>query len=882
MRFTDCLVSVACLASTASAFGHHAHRHGLLQLPRAFSREGIWLYPALHPDHDPDDLQHLDPQLSKALHYSQEGHRPALHGAKHAQLQSTFSSPTVVLEHSSHIKDVVCDGQKNTMQVCFKTPEALQRVQKSWKDEIQSDTFNLVTYHIGCGDQTGDHRSFFRASNPTVDNDECVSVSVEPLDERQAIHAGDLSWGTFLHPGHQKREPIQGHVKTTEPEQPTEGTVDITKDPNAVQAFFSVPINTDIPDRETEPLDFMDNDYSQELAKRGGLFSWIVEGIRSIVNLIQVATKISAYIVVTKVKVVVEHALVMASLIMVPFGRPFDRAYHADIPFDLHTGTNIGIGSDAASVLGGTQNGFVLAEQGTAFNLQCVDCGARGNFSFDGRLAFNIADGLTAAEIALTNHEPLAIDAVFRLNLNGRILKNKDSSKFKTSFTKELFNIGLPGLWIPKVVAIGPMVTLNTGVSLYVDGHMEIVTGAKFKLDAGHVELNASKGGENTASGFNPSAKWVLAASPGEKEADGGVKGNAVATFDSNMPLGLEFGIDVLSGFKETVGVFFDPSVYFTAGISINEGHKCDKGIEMRAGAKGRSYSSALGIWEYQFGEWKLLEKGLGCLRWNQGFQFNADDVEPEIRLNEEVSQTLGGDLPSDKNATLNQPDVVLRKSANASRHEYHDDLKKEGQGKARLPPTHGFRMIQDAKTTSTLVSGTDGKIYLVNNSAEYDISAPWGALDISKNIFSYDVFGRLIHCNVTVGRKRGIYPVGVAHGEAMPEDSRQMSFGLANDGKDESYLLNYHLSEDEQHYQIDPTQTVKFYLPLVCQVANGLQLFASKYLVMDMGFALTDQMVYASDSYKDDLEELGLGIDPTKCRTVRLVSNFKKSEDTN
>lgn len=33
----------------------------------------------------------------------------------------------------------------------------------------------------------------------------------------------------------------------------------------------------------------------------------------------------------------------------------------------------------------------------------------------------------------------------------------------------------------------------------------------------------------------------------------------------------------------------------------------------------------------------------------------------------------------------------------------------------------------------------------MVDNSAEYDISAPWGGLQVDKNIFSYDVFGRLI-----------------------------------------------------------------------------------------------------------------------------------------
>ncbi|XHF99760.1 hypothetical protein AWENTII_003249 [Aspergillus wentii] len=883
MKFTDCLVSVACLASTVSAFGNHAHRHGLLQLPRAFSREGIWLYPALHPDHDSDDLRHLDPQLSKTLHYSQEGHRPALHGAKHAQLQSTFSGPTVALEHSSHVKDVVCDGKNKTIQVCFKTPEALQRVQTSWKDEIDSDTFNLVTYHMGCGDQTGDHRSFFRASNPTVDDEECMTVSAEPLNERQAIHAGDLSWGTFLHPEYQKRQPAKGHVKTTMPEQPTGETVDITKDPDAVQAFFDTTINTDIPDKETQPLDFMDNNYNQ-LSKRG-LFSWILEGIQSIVKIIQVATKIWVRVVILRVRITIEYAIVVASLIMVPFGRPFDRAYHADLPFDLHTATNIGIGSDAASFLGGPQNGFVLAQEGVAWNVQCVDCGARGHFSFDGRLAFSTPNGLTAAEIALTNHEPLEIDAVFRINLNGRVLKNKGNSKYKTAFTKELYNVGLPGLWIPKIVAIGPMVTVSTGVSLYFDGHMEIVTGAKFQIDKGLVTLNSTKGGRNEASGFHPSAQWVMAGSQGKEKVDGGIKGNAVATFDSNIPVGLEFGINVLSGFKETLGVFFDPSVYFTAGISVNEGHKCDQGIEMRAGAKGRSYSSGLGIWEYQFGEWKLMEKGLGCLRWNHGFEFKADDVEPDVQLGQEVAQTLG-EVPSDRNATVKKPGAVLAASANASQHEYHDYEQHDGQGQVPLPSTQGFRMIQDANLTSTLVSGTDGNVYLVNNSAAYDISAPWGSLDLTKNTFNYDVFGRLIHYNHTQTRKSAMVKVGVAHGEAMPVGHRQMSFTL-QEGKDEAYLLSYKYdpTAEDPDYQADPglaDENVMFCFPTVCQVADGLQLYASRYVVTGDGkalFILSDGLrADVTKAYKIDLKALGLDIEPTQCRTVRLVSNFNKS----
>jgi hypothetical protein len=67
------------------------------------------------------------------------------------------------------------------------------------------------------------------------------------------------------------------------------------------------------------------------------------------------------------------------------------------------------------------------------------------------------------------------------------------------------------------------------------------------------------------------------------------------------------------------------------------------------------------------------------------------------------------------------------------------------------LPKTNGFRLIQDAGQTSTLVAGKDGRIYMVDNSAEYDISAPWGGLQVDKNIFSYDVFGRLIWFDAAV-----------------------------------------------------------------------------------------------------------------------------------
>lgn len=76
MRFTDHVASLVLLgATTVSAFGRHAAHKGLLQIPPAFAREGINLYPALHPEHNHASLDHLVPEVSKRMHYSQEGHR---------------------------------------------------------------------------------------------------------------------------------------------------------------------------------------------------------------------------------------------------------------------------------------------------------------------------------------------------------------------------------------------------------------------------------------------------------------------------------------------------------------------------------------------------------------------------------------------------------------------------------------------------------------------------------------------------------------------------------------------------------------------------------------------------------------------------------------
>ncbi|KAJ5895520.1 hypothetical protein N7495_007211 [Penicillium taxi] len=742
MRFFQCLKSLAYLGGVVHAFsGLHSARHGLLQIPPSFAHDEINMYPALHPEHDSNNYNHLIPEDTKELYYSQEGHRPALHGAKHGRLQATFSRPSVVLDHSSHIEDVNCGNEH--IEVCF-SPEAYPTVEREWS-KYDSSSFNLITYHIGCGHLNGEFRSFFIASNPIFENN-CVTVLAELTDEQEEIQEGHLNWGTYQHPNLAKREPTLGHIKVEKSDPQLQmqdlmssgffgnGTIgmdDLTANGTAVKDFFGTDsINTDIPDEYEIGLDYLSDEEYDDLIKRG-LFSWIQltnkRLSKAVVSLIEKTRKL----VELAVKVIIAIAVITVKLLMVPFGFPFEQDYHADIAFDQRTGGKK-LGSDIASSLGGTQNNFVLSKPGAAVLMECESCGAKANFSFGGELAFSISKGIYKAQVFFTNHEAFIFDAVYGITVDAKAFKSK--GKLKTTIEKELFAIPFFAIKIPKIITIGPQAVVNAAASIYVDSHAELRAGARFSIAAGEVILDAIEPKRNKASGFQPSLEPIFELR----------KGNVVATADLALPVGVEVALDILGGtWKKSVGVYTAPSVYFTAGISSGEGNACDNGIEMRVGAKNRVYTSALGLWEYEFKELGVtfFETGLGCLS-RKGF--DAEQVQPTTLFNK-VASTFGGEskLASNKTIALAKPEPVIYKDEHLSK-----TSKANSKKLRRLPKTSGFRLIQDANQTATLVAGKDGRIYLASNSAQYDISAPWGGLQVNKNVFSYDVFGRLIWFN--------------------------------------------------------------------------------------------------------------------------------------
>lgn len=101
---------------------------------------------------------------------------------------------------------------------------------------------------------------------------------------------------------------------------------------------------------------------------------------------------------------------------------------------------------------------------------------------------------------------------------------------------------------------------------------------------------------------------------------------------------------------------------------------------------------------------------------------FDTQAVSPDSGIFADVAQARGTDFITDNVAI---PDVAA---------DIEPDQSKTG-----------FRIIMDHERTSILVAGNDGYIYLAPSEANYDVSAPWGTIDMNSPGLDVDVFGRIM-----------------------------------------------------------------------------------------------------------------------------------------
>ncbi|KAJ6081027.1 hypothetical protein N7499_005901 [Penicillium canescens] len=892
------ILAVLGIAATTSAIGLHKAVDGLLQVTPSFSGNDVALHPGLDPKHDSHNLEHLVAGLDKVLHYSQEGHRPALHGAKHASLEAKFVRNTVILDQSDYVKSVACDD--NDMQICFNNPIAMATIEASW---LVQDGINLVTYHAGCGDESSGKRSFFHASQPLVNLvDMCVVVSVTPIQESDALDSGVMTWGTYNDPNKRKRSPTKGHVRATKPAQPynrgrpespaarnvtdqyaSNATMDITLNPWAMENFFNnSDLDTTHMGEKIDTMDFMDMDdpevpeahtnttrrsstrrrsertkrtrteiskrASSELSRRD-IFTDLWNGLRDLGRRIGDFFRSAADFIKKVGDQIIELAVITAKLVLVPFGVPFDHTYHNDIKIHQYLKSEIG---DRPPEIFGMRDGYTLATSGNYNNpgafhwtVQCAKCGVHVNIDIDGRLAFSIKDGITEGSISFVNKDALTLDAQFGISADGTVSKSKDKKKsIKPKKSKDLKSIPFGGLIIPGILTLGPQVTFGVAVSLETEGKVELLVGGSVSIGAGHAV--ASLKGTNKIEGFMPKFDPVFRA-----------KGEFSLTGDIGLPVALEVGLTVLDGkFKETVGLVNTPSVYVKAVANLDlqarSESTCKNGVQLKVGAKNRIHVAGFDVFEYELVNIPLFEKDLGCVNADG---FNVESEKQADGIIKTVTAETG-------DSGAGKPSI-----ADATR-EYK---KVEG--------TQGFKILMAADSGTIMVSGTNGGLFLVEKDKGYDVSAPWGTLDTKANPLTLDVFGRVLAYKLLKAsdKKDRLGTNAPIVADLMVSEPQSVPVGYRS-----TAMKQLESSKSQKRYGI-PMVYQNFlgnfvkpmYYPTACKTPFGTMLIATREIITKEGKVQSVWAPHRDFTVEMDRELLShFGVYRNECRTVQLIAS--------
>ncbi|MCJ1399629.1 hypothetical protein MMC11_002831 [Xylographa trunciseda] len=429
-----------------------------LQIPPAFARPGIMLYPGLNPNHDSSDSGHLIPATSKELYYSQEGHK-----------------------------------------------HAFQLAKQTW--DLEDGSFVVATYHVGCGNVLDGTRSFFRSSAPNSDLDNLAVMlpSVSQLENAEAIQAADVSWGTYNSPLTAKKRfsIIHPAIQAAQPSAVVgaSGTVESTTDFDALEYFFNIQVgNTsaingpDLPDYVTtvdgEVYDGNNDDgepTGRNIEKRW-FFSWIINKVVKIVKAILpkfVADTIDAALnIYNKIR---DGAIKVVSAIIPGFNHEFTKSYVNTFPINI--GSSSQTTSPSVAPVFGIGTAFSIADIGAVGTIQCVDCGVKGSVDVDGRLGFSIANGITTGSLTINAAQTAVVSLNTALNLaiegSAQVLIGGTLTIAKGSITLDLINpsknsfSGFSPSFVPVAKAQGTIsVTADLGLPLKLEFGLDILNGS--------------------------------------------------------------------------------------------------------------------------------------------------------------------------------------------------------------------------------------------------------------------------------------------------------------------------------------------------------------------------------------------------------------------
>lgn len=193
----------------------------------------------------------------------------------------------------------------------------------------------------------------------------------------------------------------------------------------------------------------------------------------------------------------------------------------------------------------------------------CVQCGVNGILRLTGSARYTIKDGLQQANAGLSGN--LAAGVQLGIDASAEISQNSDFPLISVAVP--------PGFSVPRVFAIGPMVTLNAELNLDISLSGQVLAGVMMNIPNFSANLDLVNPSQSSTSGFTPQFQKIF-------QAQAAVS----VTAGLALPVGVGLGISVPPlNLQKTAAVYDKPSVSATIVYTGNSdgggGGDCVNGI---------------------------------------------------------------------------------------------------------------------------------------------------------------------------------------------------------------------------------------------------------------------------------------------------------------
>lgn len=212
---------------------------------------------------------------------------------------------------------------------------------------------------------------------------------------------------------------------------------------------------------------------------------------------------------------------------------------------------NYGIDAEGLEKLTGTDDLLTINIDGVeqepvpGVTLYCVECGITGSLKTTGSASFTLIEGFTAMKLGVAGN----IHAAWQLGVDAYADWEHDIASIR------LLEVGVPGFFIPEVITVGPMLTLDIDATIEVEAQGQLLIGSSYSLEKFSATVDFFNHANSNSRGFTPVTTHVFNAS-----------GEVTATASLGLPIGVGVGIDIFDGkFSKEVALVDRPSIEVVA-----------------------------------------------------------------------------------------------------------------------------------------------------------------------------------------------------------------------------------------------------------------------------------------------------------------------------